>query len=110
LPHKKERVFELNPDDVPETPGLYWLHAGEIKLYVGETLNLRRRLQIQLAANGFDFWPARGSELEIRYRPLPACDDREQQSRLQANQSYWIAKWKPIGNYSELAAHEKDCA
>ncbi|HEV3079694.1 MAG TPA: site-specific DNA-methyltransferase [Gemmataceae bacterium] len=84
---------------VIEGPGLYWLQSADEqrKLYVGKTENLRQRFRLQIEESPFDFWGTPRRELEIRFAPAePAI--------LLGNQSYWIGKWHPLGNYSKLGA------
>ncbi len=68
------------------------------KLYVGETLNLRQRLKVQLGAKSFDFWGTGKEDVGVRFSSLPEINE------LKANQSRWITEWKPIGNYTGFAA------
>ena len=49
-----ENPFELKLGSVPSKPGIYWL-ASDKHLYIGETLNLRERLEIQFGHRKFDF-------------------------------------------------------
>jgi hypothetical protein len=99
-PNRCESVRSLDWDMVPSSPGLYWVEGPSTRLYVGETNNLRQRLQLQLQAPRFDFWDTDRQSLKIRYRELPDKNDRD----LKGNQSWWIAHWKPVGNYSGFAA------
>jgi DNA modification methylase len=98
LPERGEPAMSLNLERVPSKPGLYWLRSPQKKLYVGETLDLRRRFKLQLEAN-FGFWDTNRQDLEVRYGELP-----EIEQQLKGNQSHWIAEWQPIGNYSPFAA------
>jgi site-specific DNA-methyltransferase (adenine-specific) len=100
LPSRGEWAASFNWGRVPQQPGLYWLRTPEKKLYVGETLNLQQRFRRQLEASRFNFWDTDKSGIEIRYCALPSGGDR----LLKGNQSWWIAHWKPIGNYSDFAA------
>jgi len=100
LPKKKDVAAFLDLRQVPCRPGLYWLQSAdaEKKLYVGGTLDLRQRLELQLVSSSFGFWNTSRQELEVRFRELGDIDC------LPGNQSYWIARWKPEGNYCKLAA------
>ena len=100
LPRKKHRVCSLSRGDLSPTPGLYWLQSPEEKLYVGETLDLRRRFQLQFEKAKFEFWGTDWRNLELRYCELPNVEE----ALLKGNQSRWIARWKPVGNYSDFAA------
>jgi site-specific DNA-methyltransferase (adenine-specific) len=100
LPRASTTVPSVNWDAIPGTPGLYWLQSPQKKLYVGETLDLRQRFKLQLETSAFGFWDTDRRHLELRYCELPHVDDR----LLKANQSRWIARWKPVGNYQEFAA------
>jgi hypothetical protein len=99
-PSRCHSVQSLDWNAIPAARGLYWVAAPEKRLYVGETLNLRQRLQLQLEAPGFNFWDTDRGILNIRYRELPEMDDM----LLKGKQSWWIAHWKPVGNYSGFAA------
>jgi DNA modification methylase len=94
-------AHELNLTDVTEAPGLYWLQSADKrrKLYVGQTQNLRQRFRLQIAESLFDFWGTPRSELEIRFIATSADP-----AVLWGNQSYWIGKWHPVGNYAKLGA------
>lgn len=99
LPRKKQLVASLELTAIPRESGLYWLESSEKKLYVGKALDLRQRFQLQLRASRFNFWETAPEELIIRYQALPGVED----SFLKGNQSRWIANWKPVGNFSDLA-------
>ncbi len=100
LPKRGQCVPSLDFESLPSAPGLYWLQGAETRLYVGETINLRQRFQLQFRATRFDFWGTDKSSLDVRYCTLPDSD----RSLLDGNQSWWIAHWSPIGNFSEFAA------
>jgi site-specific DNA-methyltransferase (adenine-specific) len=96
-PKSSTRVANLDWNAIPPSHGLYWVE-GSRPLYVGETLNLRQRLQLQLEATRFNFWDTDRQSLSIRCNPQIAHTD------LGASQSWWIAEWKPVGNFQDLAA------
>jgi site-specific DNA-methyltransferase (adenine-specific) len=100
LPRTAQQVASLDLNRIPLEQGLYWLEGSGKKLYVGETLNLRRRFERQLHVSRSEFWDIQRENLEIRYCALPDAAEE----LLKGNQSRWIADWNPIGNYSELAA------
>jgi site-specific DNA-methyltransferase (adenine-specific) len=89
--------FSMQLDRVPASPGLYWLFGKDRHLYVGETPNLRERLETQFSTSRFDFWGADKQNLELGYRSVDSADI------LRPNQSIWIGKWKPEGNLVDLA-------
>ncbi len=97
LPRDYVMPFDLTWANLPVEPGLYWLRGEGRRLYVGETQNLRERLEIQFSPNSFDFWNANKQKLELGYRRVGRAET------LRPNQSIWIGKWKPIGNLSDLA-------
>jgi hypothetical protein len=100
LPKQGAWVSSLDWDRIHPSPGLYWLSSSEQKLYVGETLNLQQRFRLQFDTRGFDFWDTARDALEVRYRELGDVAD----ALLKGNQSQWIARWRPLGNYSGFAA------
>lgn len=100
LPKNGQAVDALDLGRVPPNPGLYWLRGPGRPLYVGETLDLRRRFQLQFETSGFGFWDTPRRELDVRYCVLPDGDN----TLLGGNQSHWIARWKPVGNFSGFAA------
>jgi hypothetical protein len=100
LPRTVQQVASLDLSHIPLERGLYWLQGSGKKLYVGETLNLRRRFERQLHISRADFWDIQRENLELRYCALPDAEEE----LLKGNQSRWIADWNPIGNFSELAA------
>jgi site-specific DNA-methyltransferase (adenine-specific) len=100
-PKRGQLLRSLDWDAVPQSSGLYWLQVLPSKrLYVGETLNLRQRLRLQLSASQFDFWDTNRLDLNIRIRELPETDEMI----LKGNQSWWIGHWNPVGNYSAFSA------
>jgi len=97
LPRDYENPFGMRRARVPASPGLYWLQGEGRRLYVGETPNLRERLEIQFSADRFGFWGVDKQKLELGHRCVDSADI------LRPNQSIWIAKWKPEGNLARLA-------
>jgi site-specific DNA-methyltransferase (adenine-specific) len=81
---------------VPKCLGVYDLRIAGKSLYVGETLDLQSRFELQLNPKGFDFWGNPKEEIEIRYRPLP---EGEKPITGEAIQSHWVNILNPIGNY-----------
>lgn len=100
LPKDGQLLSSLNLNVIPAAAGLYWLQSPDKKLYVGETIDLRRRFQLQFQTPGFGFWETDRRTLDIRYSAL----NNSETALLKANQSRWIAHWKPVGNYSGFAA------
>jgi site-specific DNA-methyltransferase (adenine-specific) len=97
LPRDYASPFGQTWANVPAEPGLYWLRSDKRRLYVGEAVNLRERLEIQFRPNTFDFWGEDKRELALGYRRV------EHASLVKPNQSLWIGKWKPVGNFAILA-------
>ena len=99
MAREKENPFDLDRSKVPAEPGLYWLSGGPTHLYVGETENLRERLEVQFGHRNFNFWNTPHDQLRIAFRTVapPAV------AALPKHQSHWISKWQPIGNYGKLA-------
>lgn len=89
--------FSLQWPDLPSMPGLYWLRGRDKDLYVGETHNLRERLEIQFSPNTFDFWGHDEQSLEIGYQRVASANIAA------PNQSIWIGRLYPIGNLASLA-------
>lgn len=104
LPDSATPVTVLRWDGVPEEAGIYWLEGGAKRLYVGETLDLRRRFQLQFEVTSFGFWNTDRNDLTVRFSPVSSCAGAALRQQLKGNQSRWIADWKPIGNWMELAA------
>jgi DNA modification methylase len=99
-PSRSRALRTLEWDSLPDGPGLYWLQVPSKRLYVGETLDLRQRLHLQLSASQFDFWDTELDDIQVRFRELPNMDAMV----LKGSQSWWIAHWQPVGNYAEFAA------
>jgi hypothetical protein len=97
LPRDYENPFTMRLACVPASPALYWLQGEDRRLYVGETQNLRERLEVQFCPNRFGFWGVEKKRLEIGYRSVDSV------KILRPNQSIWIGKWKPEGNLADLA-------
>jgi site-specific DNA-methyltransferase (adenine-specific) len=101
LPRERHQITESDWDAFSNAPGLYWLASPNRKLYVGATFDLQQRFRLQFGtATQFDFWGANRRELNLRIRKLAKGDT----ALLPSNQSRWIAEWKPIGNFVDLAA------
>jgi site-specific DNA-methyltransferase (adenine-specific) len=99
LARHPESPFAVDISRVPAVRGLYWLSGENRALYVGETDNLRERLEFQFGHKKFDFWGIPRHKLQLRFRPVEApLPD------LPKHQSRWISKWQPIGNFEKLAA------
>ena len=96
---EKTPLEALELEGLAETPGLYLLSAGRSKLYVGEAVNLRRRLSLQFAPGQLDIWTKMGKALQIQTLEL----DRPRAGKL-AWQSCLVKKYKqrPPLNYFEL--------
>jgi site-specific DNA-methyltransferase (adenine-specific) len=90
---------DFDVESVVEEPGLYLLQNADQqkKLYIGKTVNLRQRFRWQIVESSFNFWETPRPQLQIRFAPAEF-------GVLRGNQSYWIGKWQPVGNYSKLAA------
>jgi hypothetical protein len=100
LPNQGNRATIENYRDMPKYPGVYLLRTEEQPLYVGETLDLQRRIDRQLNVDHFDFWGNPKKEIEICYQKLP---EGETQRLGQAIQSRLIGRLEPRGNYKSLA-------
>jgi DNA modification methylase len=98
LPTHRILASELDFSAIPPTSGLYWLEnaLAERNLYVGETLNLQKRLEAQILTSTFDFWGTAKDQLAVRIQ-------KEDATKLSGFQSYWIRHWKPEGNYCKFA-------
>ena len=96
LPRKFSCPFDLLLLRVPASPGLYWLRRGDRRLYVGETRNLRERLQVQFSSNTFDFWGEDRRALQLGYQAVDSAE------LVAPNQSVWIGRWNPEGNWASL--------
>ena len=99
IPKDFTSPFALDYAKVSPSPGLYWLRDHNRRLYVGETNNLRERLETQFGHRKFDFWGAPHDELLLTFKPVDVPVPT-----LPRHQSRWISKWQPIGNFGKLAA------
>jgi len=94
---------ELVGTNLPETPGVYVVSESRTgragKLYVGEALNLRRRLEIQFGAGPIAKWKEFAKAVYVETHPL----DSSTAGRL-AWQSCLVKKFDPCPklNYFEL--------
>jgi site-specific DNA-methyltransferase (adenine-specific) len=86
----------------PETSGLFIVEADKHKLYVGEALNLRSRIETTFHEDALEAWqslaPDAQGELSLRY--WKAEGDIPQ---LLGYQSKFIDKLKPRFNFREMA-------
>jgi DNA modification methylase len=96
----KDRVTFDNRHDMPVRPGVYILQTGDSILYIGETLDLRSRIDRQLNPKRFDLWGNSQERFDVLYRTLP---DDEKRIFGQATQFLWIGRFRPKGNYKRLA-------
>jgi site-specific DNA-methyltransferase (adenine-specific) len=96
MPDREEIIQSLDWDAIPQSRGLYWLHNLNQALYVGKTFDLRKRFQLQFLKTKFSFWETERQNLLLRYCPLPDAHD----SLLKRNQSRWIARLNPVGNFT----------
>ena len=95
-------ISEFDPEGQPESPGLYLVSENSTKkLYVGETLNLRRRLSLQFGGAQQAEWSNFAGSLFIQ--TLPMTNSR---SGMLTWQSCMVRKYKrrPRLNYHELAS------
>jgi len=95
-------VEDLAPATLPETPGLYLLSDNrKSKIYVGETLNLRRRLELQFGGAQLVEWSRISSSTFIETLSLP-----DSNAGMLAWRSCLVRRFKqrPRLNYHELAS------
>jgi hypothetical protein len=95
-------VDELDTDKLPEVPGLYLLsESPKRRIYVGETMNLRRRLDLQFAPFQMNVWSQLSKSILIQM--LPMADSN---AGMLTWQSCMVRKYKkrPRLNYFELAS------
>jgi site-specific DNA-methyltransferase (adenine-specific) len=100
LSQESRRATIDNYQDIPSYPGIYLLQGQAQPLYVGETRDLRSRIERHLDSDKFNFWDIPKGEIEICHSRLP---EGEKQRFGQANQSLWIGRLQPRGNYQKLA-------
>jgi hypothetical protein len=96
LPMREESIPSLKWDAIPQCPGLYWLQSPVQPLYVGKSLDLLQRFELQFQKAKFDFWGTQRQNLRMRYCPLPDAKD----TFLKRHQSRWIAHLRPVGNFT----------
>ncbi len=93
------QVEDFDAGGLPDEPGVYLLTGGKSRrLYVGETLNLRGRLEQQFAAERCSAWSALPGRLTLRTFATQAIP-----AEMLAWQSCLVRKYKPRLNYRELA-------
>jgi site-specific DNA-methyltransferase (adenine-specific) len=97
MPRDGENPFGLAPSQIPSERGMYWLSGHQQHLYVGETMNLRDRFEVQFGHKKFNFWDTAPEHLHFSFKAVGTT------TPLPQNQSRWISQWQPIGNYLELA-------
>jgi DNA modification methylase len=97
-----ENPFDLKLSKVPPEPGLYWLSGNRKHLYVGETENLRERLEVQFGHRKFGFWETPLEKLQLAFSVAAPSTT----ATLPKHQSRWIFEWDPIGNYRKLATRQ----
>jgi site-specific DNA-methyltransferase (adenine-specific) len=93
-------VDELDADRLPEVPGLYLLsESPKSRIYVGGTVNLRRRLDLQFAPFQMNVWSQLSKAVLVQ--TLPMADSS---AGMLTWQSCMVRKYKkrPRLNYHEL--------
>jgi site-specific DNA-methyltransferase (adenine-specific) len=77
---KAKPFVEFDPEQQPDVPGVYVLGEGSRTLYVGEAVNLKRRLSGQFHLDRRDLWWEQANEfglspdrLSLRVRPVHAA-------------------------------------
>ena len=93
-------VDDLDTDKLPEVPGLYLIsESPKSKIYVGETMNLRRRLNLQFAPFQRTVWSQISKSILVQTLPM---DDSN--AGALTWQSCMVRKYKkrPRLNYHEL--------
>jgi site-specific DNA-methyltransferase (adenine-specific) len=96
----KEMPIEgFDVGSVPREPGVYLICGGRTRIYVGETLNLRERLEIQFAGQRREAWSNLPGPLSLRTFVTQTAP-----AEMLAWQSCLVRKYKPRLNYRELAA------
>ena len=58
-------------------------------------------MQQQIEKTTFDFWGVPKNDLRVRFHSLSETESPKRQRV--GNQSHWIKKWGPVGNYEKLA-------
>ena len=93
-------IEELRSNELPKQPGVYLINnAQSHKLYVGETLNLRRRLSKQFGKKKLrKNWSMVSEQIFVRLYPTNA-----ESAEMLAWQSCLVKKYKPRLNYRELS-------
>jgi hypothetical protein len=85
---------------IPETAGLYVVQtAGEV-IYVGEALNLGRRLSLQFSRACLPAWKQEATS-GVEVKTILAKGEAKD---LLAYQSHFVAQYNPRLNFEELAA------
>jgi hypothetical protein len=96
----KEMPIEgFDAGDLPNAPGVYLITGGRSRIYVGETLNLRERLEVQFAGERRQTWNRMPRPLALRTFVTQTAP-----AEMLAWQSCLVRKYKPRLNYRELSA------
>jgi len=91
--------IELKIGELSPKPALYWLKDENGRaLYIGECQNLRERMETQFLENNFNYWSTPRQKLQLAIKQV------EKRKMLIPNQSKWITKWNPAGNFAALAS------
>ncbi|MBD3675515.1 MAG: site-specific DNA-methyltransferase [Planctomycetaceae bacterium] len=99
---KTTRLAEIDLDNFENRPGLYVIKNENTQLYIGETLDLRRRLKRCFVGNsgGQKAWRQHGDSLSIAFPEitLKAKTNSHIANELLGYQSFMIAEYTPILN------------
>ncbi len=92
-----------DPDALPATPGVYVIRDnGDGSFYVGETMNLRQRMQDHFGNElARRHWTDRGNSLEVAFSKLATVDDH----RL-ARRCVLVNQYRPVMNVVEAIQDE----
>ncbi len=91
-------IDELDSGQIAAQGGVYLLSGGRSRLYAGEALNLRNRLEAQFGSGPLAAWQDLPGPLVVRTFVTEAAP-----SQMLAWQSCLVRKYKPRLNYRELA-------
>ncbi len=94
-------IEDLDVGRLPAESGVYLVTGGKVRLYAGETLNLRERLASQFEADRRAVWKGLPGPLMFRAYPTGVAA-----AEMLAWQACLVRKYRPQLNYRELLAGE----
>jgi site-specific DNA-methyltransferase (adenine-specific) len=103
--HEVGELASLNPERIPDVAGLYAILNKKDYIFIGQTDNLRRRIERHLAVSGHRglpswLWDAGGQPLELSIASTPSLSKKTRE----AMEILLVREHHPVLNFTRQAA------